>query len=88
MEKLFDEILATITNPDLSEAQKFARMQKIATALGLVADKHNIQVEQVWEIAKKHDADEKTPIFEPAHNEMTQEQKIFWDYIAELDVLG
>ena len=80
------EIEATITNPAFDDAKRMAAVRRMALALSIVADKHQLSVREAWDANQRVDADPNTPISEPT-GEMTRDQRIFWDAVAEWDVL-
>jgi hypothetical protein len=85
--QILAEIEATITNPAFDPARRFAAVEQQALALSLTADKHDMNVREVWEICKKMDARPDLPMMEPHPDSMTREDRVFWDAIAEWDLL-
>jgi len=86
MQAILDEVLASITNPNSSPKEKFEDARRNMIAMGLTADKHCIMVREVWEIVKKLEDAPGMP-FEQPDEIKTREERIFWDFIAEWDLL-
>jgi hypothetical protein len=80
--KVVHEVAESCTNPD--PAKRAEAIRRTSTALGLTADKHQIEVRAVWDIvqAMEHTA----PYMEPAELK-SPEETIFWDFVTEWDLL-
>jgi len=85
MAKIVAEVAESITNPDPEKAAQALRTNSLA--LGLVADKHRIPVRAVWDIVRNMQDDPNTP-WEQPESTKTPEEMIFWDFIAEHDLLA
>jgi hypothetical protein len=79
---LLNEILATITNPGITEVQRWEALLENVTALEMTASLHGMDVAAVWKIVQKMEDNEDLPFEEPVVIK-TKEERIFWDYISE-----
>jgi hypothetical protein len=79
------EVFDRITNPSLSNKEKAEYMRQTLHAILFVAERYERTAEQVWNAIKKKE-DEEPPMFEEDDPDTSEESKLFWAFVDEMEV--